>query len=80
MSRSTRLRPTRIPPTEPQLHPDPRSPVGPEAYGEFLNAVFDEWFKTEIGEVYVQMFDVALASWHGEPPGLCIFSETCGLA
>ncbi len=54
--------------------------VGPEAYGEFLNVVFDEWFKTDIGEVYVQMFDVALASWHGEPPGLCIFSETCGLA
>jgi len=54
--------------------------VGPEAYGEFLNAVFDEWFKTDIGEVYVQTFDVALASWHGEPPGLCIFSETCGLA
>jgi uncharacterized protein len=28
----------------------------------------------------VQHFDVALANWHGEPPGLCVFSETCGLA
>ncbi len=28
----------------------------------------------------MQHFDVALANWHGEPPGLCIFSETCGLA
>ncbi len=54
--------------------------VGAVAYGEFLNTVFDEWFKTDIGEVYVQMFDVALAAWHGEPAGLCIFSETCGLA
>jgi len=54
--------------------------VGPVAYGKFLNEVFDEWIKSDIGEVYVQMFDVALASWHGEPPGLCIFSETCGLA
>jgi uncharacterized protein len=26
------------------------------------------------------MFDVALANWFGEPPGLCIHSETCGLA
>jgi hypothetical protein len=26
------------------------------------------------------MFDVALANWYGEPPGLCIHSETCGLA
>ncbi len=54
--------------------------VGAAAYGEFLNTVFDEWFKTDIGEIYVQMFDVALAAWHGEPAGLCIFSETCGLA
>ena len=26
------------------------------------------------------MFDVALANWHGEPPGLCVHSETCGTA
>jgi uncharacterized protein len=26
------------------------------------------------------MFDVALANWVGEPPGLCVHSETCGLA
>ena len=26
------------------------------------------------------MFDVALANWFGEPPSLCIHSETCGLA
>jgi uncharacterized protein len=26
------------------------------------------------------MFDVALANWFGEPPGLCVHSETCGLA
>ncbi|MDJ0791140.1 MAG: anaerobic sulfatase maturase [Acidimicrobiia bacterium] len=54
--------------------------VGAEAYGQFLIDVFDEWVKHDVGEVYVQMFDVALANWHGEPPGLCIFSETCGLA
>ncbi len=54
--------------------------VGPDAYGRFLIEVFDEWVKRDVGEVFVQMFDVALANWHGEPPGLCIFSETCGLA
>ena len=36
--------------------------------------------RRDIGEVYVQMFDVALANWYGEPPGLCVHSETCGLA
>ena len=54
--------------------------VGPEAYGRFLIDVFDEWVKRDVGEVFVQMFDVALANWHGEPSGLCVFSETCGLA
>jgi uncharacterized protein len=42
--------------------------------------VFEEWVRRDIGEVYVQMFDVALANWIGEPPGLCIHSETCGTA
>lgn len=54
--------------------------VNPEAFGRFLIAVFDEWIVRDVGEVFVQMFDAALANWHGEPPGLCVFSETCGLA
>ncbi len=49
-------------------------------YGRFLIDVFEEWVRRDVGEVYVQMFDVALANWFGEPPGLCVHSETCGLA
>jgi uncharacterized protein len=49
-------------------------------YGSFLIGVFEEWVRRDIGTVYVQMFDVALANWHGEPPSLCIHSETCGTA
>jgi serine-type anaerobic sulfatase-maturating enzyme len=52
--------------------------VGSEAWGRFLIAVFDEWVRRDVGEVFVQMFDAALASWAGEPPALCIFAETCG--
>ena len=48
--------------------------------GRFLIDVFEEWVRRDVGEVYVQMFDVALANWVGESPGLCIHSETCGLA
>jgi uncharacterized protein len=33
-----------------------------------------------VGRVFVQIFDVALSAWHGMPPGLCIFAETCGTA
>jgi uncharacterized protein len=54
--------------------------VTAKQYGRFLIDVFEEWVRCDVGEVYVQMFDVALANWVGEPPGLCIHSETCGLA
>lgn len=49
-------------------------------YGDFLIAIFEEWIRRDVGKVYVQMFDVALAAWAGLPPGLCVFAETCGTA
>ena len=49
-------------------------------YGRFLIDVFEEWVRHDVARVYVQMFDTALANWVGEPPGLCVHCETCGLA
>jgi uncharacterized protein len=49
-------------------------------YGDFLIAVFDEWVRRDVGRVFVQIFDVALATWVGQRPGLCVFEETCGTA
>jgi uncharacterized protein len=57
-----------------------RRSVSPTGYGRFLVDVFEDWVRRDVGEVYVQMFDVALANWYGEPPGLCVHSETCGRA
>ncbi len=57
----------------------PRSVSG-KAYGQFLIRVFDEWVKRDVGKVFVQMFDVTLASFSGLPPGLCVFQESCGQA
>ncbi len=54
--------------------------VGSEQWGRFLNTIFDEWVRRDVGNVFVQMFDAALASWVGAPPSMCIFSETCGTA
>ena len=54
--------------------------VTAEQYGRFLIDVFEEWVRRDVGEIYVQMFDVALANWVGAPPNLCIHSETCGMA
>jgi uncharacterized protein len=49
-------------------------------WGSCLTAVFDEWLQHDVGEVFVQLFDVALANWYGEPSGLCVHSATCGTA
>ncbi len=54
--------------------------VDPVKYGNFLCEIFDQWVQTDVGRYYVQHFDVALANWVGEMPGLCVFSETCGEA
>jgi uncharacterized protein len=54
--------------------------VTAEQYGRFLIDVFEDWVRRDVARVYVQMFEVALANWAGEPPGLCVHSETCGLA
>ncbi|MCP4417403.1 MAG: radical SAM protein, partial [Chloroflexi bacterium] len=52
--------------------------VNAQKYGDFLIAVFDDWVRHDVGQVYVQMFDTALGAWLGQPNGLCIFSPTCG--
>ena len=53
--------------------------VGPAQYGRFLIDVFEEWVRRDIGTVYVQMFDTALANWYGERGGMCVHAETCGI-
>ena len=55
----------------------PRS-VRPAQLGKFLCAVFDEWISRDVGEVFVQSFDMALASWMGMNAPLCVVREACG--
>jgi uncharacterized protein len=55
--------------------------VSPGGYGRFLVEVFDEWVRRDVGTVFVQSFDSALASWFGMPEaGVCVHAETCGRA
>lgn len=51
--------------------------VRPAQYGRFLIEIFDEWVRRDVGEVFVQSFDAALANWLGRP-STCIFSPECG--
>jgi uncharacterized protein len=52
--------------------------VEPLQYGRFLNSIFDAWVRSDVGCYFVQMFDIALESWLGMEPGLCVFRKTCG--
>jgi len=54
--------------------------VRPGEYGDFLSRIFDDWVQHDVGKVFVQQFDAALANWAGEPAGVCVFSENCGRA
>jgi uncharacterized protein len=49
-------------------------------YGQFLINIFDEWVSRDVGQVYVQIFDVSLGAWLGQPGALCIFAPSCGTA
>jgi uncharacterized protein len=54
--------------------------VEPGDYGDFLVRIFDEWVRSDVGRVFVQLFDVALGNWIGVGSSLCVFAETCGRA
>lgn len=49
-------------------------------YGSFLKTVFEEWVKYDVGRIFIQIFEVALAAWLDLPINLCILTPTCGNA
>ncbi len=51
--------------------------VGGEQYGRFLVDVFEEWVRRDVGDVFVQLFDVTLEAHFGRHL-LCIHAPTCG--
>lgn len=52
--------------------------VSSQQYGNFLITIFNEWLRTDVGSIFVQIFDVALGKWMGIAGGLCVFEKTCG--
>jgi uncharacterized protein len=72
-------------PPDPHADENEKSPVTSwsvegHAYGNFLCAIFDHWVRHNVGETFVQMFDVALGNWMGLGSSLCVFAEKCGRA
>jgi uncharacterized protein len=52
--------------------------VNPVQYGKFLNEIFDEWLKRDVGSMFVQLFDGVLASYLYGYSSLCILRPKCG--
>ncbi|MFC1468200.1 anaerobic sulfatase maturase [Verrucomicrobiota bacterium] len=52
--------------------------VQPEQFGDFLIGIYDEWVRHDVGRVFVNHFDTALAKWVGVPGGTCVSHPTCG--
>lgn len=50
------------------------------AFGHFLNVIFDEWIRQDIGEIGIQIVEQTLGAWCGLPPQVCVFAPTCGSA
>ena len=54
--------------------------VPADGYGKFMTDVFNEWVLSDVGKVYVRMFDSILATWMGYPASVCVQSKNCGQA
>jgi uncharacterized protein len=52
--------------------------VSPEEYGDFLIAIYEEWVRHDVGQVFVMNFEWALNAWIGNPSPVCIHAEQCG--
>ena len=74
---NTPKRPVIVPPGTPGAKAAPWS-ITPKAFGRFMCDIFDEWVIKDVGERFVQLFDITLAQWCGVQPSLCSFCPTCG--
>jgi uncharacterized protein len=52
--------------------------VEPEAWGDFLINVFEEWVRHDVGKVFVMNFEWALNAWIGNPSPVCVHAQQCG--
>ncbi len=52
--------------------------VDPIEYGDFLIRMFDEWVRNDVGRIFVNVFESALAQWVGNPAPSCHHARQCG--
>jgi uncharacterized protein len=52
--------------------------VNADDYGDFLCAIFDEWYANDIGQTFVYNFECAISQWMGIYGVMCVFGPICG--
>lgn len=52
--------------------------VNADDYGDFLCAIFDEWYAGDIGKTFVYNFECAISQWMGIYGVMCVFGPICG--
>ena len=52
--------------------------IDPDDWGYFLCKVWDEWYRRDLGKVFINLFETAVAQWMGKESQLCIYHEFCG--
>ena len=52
--------------------------IDPDDWGYFLCKIWDDWYRRDIGKVFVNLFETAVAQWMGKESQLCIYHEFCG--
>ena len=52
--------------------------IDPDDWGYFVCKIWDDWYCRDIGKVFVNLFETAVAQWMGKESQLCIYHEFCG--
>ncbi len=54
--------------------------VSPAEWGNFLLAIFNEWYEKDQGKVFVYLFENFLSIWLGRGAQSCLFDKACSHA
>lgn len=52
--------------------------VGASAWGKFLSCIWDEWFESDFGQVYIDQFENVISIMLGYGSQKCVTSQFCG--
>jgi serine-type anaerobic sulfatase-maturating enzyme len=52
--------------------------VDPDDWGYFLCKVWDDWYRRDIGKVFINQFENAVAVWMGQDSQMCVYHQFCG--